>query len=79
MYSNSYQESWRLQVLTDLSQLPDSDEGWHHHSGQTQGAPIGADDQPVVYNLPSSWQSAKNDGERWRWALDQAAIWDAPH
>ena len=79
MYSNSYQESWRLQVLTDLSQLPDYDEGWHHHSGQTQGAPIGADDQPVVYNLPSSWQSAKNDGERWRWALDQAAIWHPPH
>ena len=79
MHSNSYHESWRLQVLSDLSSLPDYEEGWDHYGSQTQGAPVDAEGKPVVYELPASWPAAQNDGERWRWVLEQAATWHPPH
>ena len=77
MHSNSYYQSWRLQILTNLSTLPDYEEGWGYDS-QTQGAPVDADGKPVVYELPTSWEAANNDGERWRWTLEQAIRWHPP-
>lgn len=65
------QEAWRLQVLTDLAQLPDYDEGWPQWQ-QYNGAPVDEAGNPVYYKTPESWDAAKNDGERWRWALAQA-------
>ena len=41
------------------------------------GAPVEPDGAPVFYRVPESFQKAKNDGERWRWALAQAAVFDA--
>ncbi len=38
LINRSYQESWRLQYLTDLSVLPDYEEGWGYGRGQTSGA-----------------------------------------
>lgn len=42
------------------------------------GAPVNEDGSPVFYQLPDSWEAARNDGERWRWALEQAARADVP-
>lgn len=73
-----YGESWRLQYLTDLKKLPDFEPGYYspRFGGEVQGAPVGPDGKPVFYHVPSSWESAANDGERWRWALLQAQEYD---
>ncbi|HEY8962734.1 MAG TPA: MG2 domain-containing protein, partial [Luteolibacter sp.] len=58
-------DAWKLQTLTPLDKLPDwRDEG---PEGGTEGAPW-AGDGPVLYGVPVSWEAAKNDGERWRFA-----------
>ncbi|MGO8898039.1 MAG: alpha-2-macroglobulin family protein, partial [Isosphaeraceae bacterium] len=66
-------ESWRLQSQTPLDALPDFDEpasqSWDGHQ---PGAPVDADGTPVYYRVPHNFAQAKNDGERWRWALAQA-------
>lgn len=63
-------QAWRLQLLTDLAELPDFDEGWAPSAG-TRGAPVDRDGNPIFYQAPQTWDDAKNDGERWRWALEQ--------
>ena len=73
MHGNNHNQAWRLQTLTDLTELPDYEEGWGHQRGQTQGAPVDADGNPVFYGIPNSWEASKNDGERWRWLLKEAA------
>ena len=73
--------SWRLQSLTPLDVLADYDEARHgdpfapiDFSRKTQtGAPVQPDGSPVYYSVPARFQVAKNDGERWRWALARAA------
>lgn len=57
---------WKLQLLTPLDQLPEWDAP--APSGRTEGAPWDGDG-PVLYGIPKSWEAAKNDGERWRYAL----------
>lgn len=79
----SYGNEWRLQELTDLTQLPElqvmDGYGWGGRSwGQgSRGAPVDAEGNPVFYNVPTDWASAASDGERWRWALAQEAASDA--
>ena len=67
------QDSWRLLVKTDLSVLPDFEEGWYGYRGRgapQRGAPVEADGKtPVYHQLPESWDAGKTDGERWRWCL----------
>jgi len=66
-------DSWRLQSLTPLDVLADYDESpYHPWGGQQSGAPVEPDGAPVYYRVPESVEKAKNDGERWRWALAQA-------
>jgi uncharacterized protein YfaS (alpha-2-macroglobulin family) len=66
-------ESWRLQSLTSLEALPDYDQpSYQPWGGQVAGAPVEADGSPVYYHVPAGFAQAKNDGERWRWALAQA-------
>lgn len=69
-------EAWRLQVLTDLEKLPDYEPGWGYGRNQI-GAPVNADDTPVYYSVPASYEAAQNDGQRWRWCLAEAARVDA--
>ncbi len=64
--------AWRLQQKTDFTTLPDYDEGWSYGGDQT-AAPVDAENRPVFYSTPASWDAAKNDGERWRWVLGQLA------
>ncbi|MEO2022429.1 MAG: MG2 domain-containing protein, partial [Pirellulaceae bacterium] len=67
-----YTESWRLQYLTDLTQLPDFGDGYPRYRNY-QGAPVDEEGQPVFHKTVRRWEDAKTDGERWRWTLDQAA------
>lgn len=60
--------SWRLQIKTDLSQLPDLEENyWRGY--RNEGAPVDADGNPVFYGIPLTFDAAESDGERWRWLL----------
>ncbi len=61
-------EVWKFQVLTSLEILPEW--GETGPEGGTEGAPW-KDDRPVVYEVPATWEDAKNDGERWRFALSE--------
>jgi uncharacterized protein YfaS (alpha-2-macroglobulin family)/tetratricopeptide (TPR) repeat protein len=70
---NDPQNSWRLQILTDLKTLPDHEDA-QFEGGGAAGAPVGADGNPVYYKVPESFEAAKSDGERWRWALAQVAV-----
>jgi len=65
-------EPWRLQYLSDLSKLPDYEEGYYGHRGGANGAPVDDRGNPIYHQLPKSYQAAATDGERWRWLLDQA-------
>lgn len=66
-------DSWRLQSLTPLDVLPDYEENPYGAWGsQASGAPVDAEGAPVFYTMPGSFAKAKNDGERWRWALVRA-------
>ncbi|MGC8641566.1 MAG: alpha-2-macroglobulin family protein, partial [Isosphaeraceae bacterium] len=74
LFGRSGGESWRLQSLTALDTLPDYEEQRFAVWGQeASAAPVGADGKPVYYHVPPSFEKAKNDGERRRWALVQAA------
>lgn len=72
-------DSWRLQYLTDLKELPDYGEAqgfrWRRGWGvqQDKGAPVDADGKPIFHAIPESWDTAKSDGQRWRWLLRKAA------
>ncbi|MBK1881095.1 hypothetical protein JIN85_01640 [Luteolibacter pohnpeiensis] len=61
-------DDWKLQTLTPLDALPEWSEPGPN--GGTEGAPW-KDGKPVLYQIPESWDAAKNDGERLRFALDQ--------
>ena len=63
-------QAWKLQTLTPLENLPEWSEPGPE--GGTEGAPWQVD-RPVVYEVPDSWEAAKNDGERWRFALAEQA------
>jgi uncharacterized protein YfaS (alpha-2-macroglobulin family)/tetratricopeptide (TPR) repeat protein len=73
MMNSSNQGAWRLQKLTDLTKLPDIEPGsrWHRGGRNPQGAPVDTEGTPLYYQLPESWDAAKNDGERWRFCLHQ--------
>lgn len=70
LQGRGYQEAWRFQVLTDLSQLPDYEEGYRWR-GQ-QAASADAEGNPVYHYQPESYEAAKTDGERWRWMLAES-------
>ena len=77
LHGRGYWAAWELQALTDLSKLPDYEEGnpwsWRNRGGQDKGAAVDANGEPVFHKVPVSWEAAASDGERWRWLLDQAA------
>lgn len=77
MGRNGYGGAWRLQDLTALAELPDYGEGWGGYGReQGRGAPTNSDGTPVYHQVPESWETAKSDGERWRWCLWQASRLD---
>lgn len=66
---------WNLQTLTNTERLPEIGEPvyWSHNSAP----PVDENNQPIFYALPNSWDSAVNDGERWRWLLEARGKADA--
>ncbi|HZN33054.1 MAG TPA: MG2 domain-containing protein [Pirellulaceae bacterium] len=69
--NRGYYEAWRLQYLTDLTTLPDFDEGYFYYRDYN-GAPVDAEGKPNYHIVPASWEASKTDGQRWRWVLSQA-------
>ena len=66
--------AWKLQILSDASNLPDHEPGnrWNRGGRNPKGAPVDAEETPLFYQTSDIWETAKNDGERWRYCLDQA-------
>ena len=62
--------AWKLQTLTPIATLPEW--GEPGPEGGTEGAPW-TKDGPLLYHTPATWEAARNDGERWRFALAQQA------
>ena len=46
--NRGYDEAWRLQYLTNLSELPDYEHGWYRNGG-ARGAPVDADGNPIFH------------------------------
>ncbi|MBK1832173.1 hypothetical protein JIN77_15655 [Verrucomicrobiaceae bacterium R5-34] len=69
--------AWKLQILSDLTELPDYDTSPRYYRGRSgrdpQGAPVDADGDPLYYTVPASWDEAQNDGERWRFCQAELA------
>ena len=69
-------QSWHLQVLTDLGSLPDYDEPYRGADQEPAGAAVDQQGNPVYYHVPTSFAAAENDGQRWRWCLSQVVEFD---
>ncbi|HRJ07156.1 MAG TPA: MG2 domain-containing protein [Prosthecobacter sp.] len=77
---NYFHQAWSLQVLTDLSELPDYDDqsGLDSSIG---GYPVDAEGHPVFFKAAQSWESAASDGERLLWIMEErermepASVW----
>jgi len=72
-------QSWRLQYLSDVSKLPDYEDGYdyRYNRGRNMGAPVDEKHDPVFHAIPKSYEDAASDGERWRWMLLQAMETDS--
>ena len=79
MNYRGYSQSWRLQYLSDISKLPDYEDGYdyRYYRGRNMGAPVDEDGNPVFHKLPKSYEDAATDGERWRWMLMQTMETDS--
>ncbi|MCX6855492.1 MAG: hypothetical protein NTV80_11385, partial [Verrucomicrobia bacterium] len=67
-----YNSAWSLLYITDLSTLPDFDD----QSGldeAVRGYPVDAEGDPVFFKSATSWEMAKNDGERVFWIRETLA------
>ncbi len=65
--------AWRLTGKTDLSDPLLYDDAPMRYSYPRRSAPVNPDGTPVYHAVPSSWDEAATDGERWRWAIEQMA------
>lgn len=61
---------WALSVLTPLNELPDY--GVNSQLSSGAGAPVDEKGDMLEIAVPESWRLARNDGERWRFALAEA-------
>ncbi|MGI5832528.1 MAG: alpha-2-macroglobulin family protein [Thermoguttaceae bacterium] len=62
-----------LQELTRLEELPDYDRSIPSAWQTDSYAPVDEEGNPIFYGVAETFESAKNDGERWRFLLEQAA------
>ena len=69
--NRGHEEAWRLQELSDLAVLPDYEPGWGGWR-ESSHAPVDEQGHPVYYTVPKGFEAAANDGQRWRWCLEQA-------
>ena len=59
----NYGNAWRLQVLTNLKELPEYEPGWNY-GGQTRGPRSTPTTGRFSTRLPKRWEDAANDGQR---------------
>ncbi|QSH41773.1 MG2 domain-containing protein [Lentisphaerota bacterium ZTH] len=76
MLGRTGNNSWKLQQLTDLKNVPDYQSepaylGMRYE--EFKGAPVDKAGKPVFYSVPSDFASAVNDGQRWRLVLKMTA------
>ena len=64
--------AWKLQILTDLTKLPDYDEQ-EGDDEPTSGYPVNEKGEPVFFKAAASWEKAASDGERLFWLFDEKA------
>ncbi|HUF62866.1 MAG TPA: MG2 domain-containing protein [Verrucomicrobiales bacterium] len=64
---------WRLQEKTDFETLPDFAGQPEHGVWDDVGTPVNAAGDPVIFEVPGSWEDAENDGARIRWLLVEIA------
>ncbi len=72
-------QAFRLHALTDLDALPDYEAGYDfgRRFGQSaSGATVDAEGRPLFHRVPERFESARTDGERWRWLLQRAGELD---
>lgn len=70
------QYSWRLQQLTDLEADRSAPVEGDPRIGRSN-PPVASDaDGPLLYEVPTSWDAAISDGERWRWCLAEVTRLD---
>ncbi|MBN2643096.1 MAG: hypothetical protein JXR78_15695, partial [Victivallales bacterium] len=63
-------ETWALQTLSDLKELPDFTPQEQVYFNRDSGAPVNPDGSPIYYQLRNSFAECVNDGERWRWVIN---------
>ncbi len=71
LYQRTGRYMWRLYQLTDLAKAPDYNESFDLIT--SEGAPNDDERNPIWIDIPTSWEAAKSDGERWRWLLQEIA------
>lgn len=76
LLDRNYQFAWRLQTLTDLDLEPNYTDLNAQMTFASLAAPVDEDSAPILHATPESFDAAKSDGERMRWALEQAALGD---
>ncbi len=75
-----YRQAWKLNALSDLSVLPgyETGYGYGYRGGQRpMGAAVDLEGRPLFHQVPESFESARSDGERWRWLLQKGVERDA--
>ncbi len=72
LQSRDHTQAWRLQTLTDLTKAIDYLDLDSNGATASRAAPVDAEGNPILYKVPTSWEEAVNDGERYRWSLTQA-------
>ncbi len=72
----NHAEAWKMQTSTDWTTLPDYETERHWRGHEASRAPVDAKGNPIFYSVPKSFKEAKNDGERWRWCLEQVVEYD---
>lgn len=75
-YRNGRQ-AWLLQEKSDLEKAPDYLDFEAPNSGVSRFAPVDKEGKPIFYATPASWEEAANDGERFRWLIEQTVEADA--
>lgn len=68
--SGGFASAWKLQMLTDLSKLPDYDDQ-EGADEPASGYPVDEKGEPVFFRAAASWEAAANDGGRLFWLLEE--------
>ncbi|MBR5626453.1 MAG: hypothetical protein IKW74_02385, partial [Thermoguttaceae bacterium] len=72
-----YSDAWKMQILTDMETLPEPEMMEYDYARRgNPGAPVDEAGNPVFFALPESFETAQNDGERWRYLLNRAMEYD---